>query len=161
MDQYETNIAQLKTDLAFLKDFAVFKATQRRLGIIAKTANVHRPRWLNSTEVIDIAEDAEDEGRADDIPEGEIRSFKAIDLAIAATDKTTRQPCYVVIECSYTVTKSDADRARRNAGHMTRFTGVPAKAIIAGSVVPDQVSAYAKDIDVSFVLVTPKVSAAE
>ena len=84
-----------------------------------------------------------------------MRSLKAIDLAMTATDKTTRQPYYVVIECSYTATKSDGDRARRNAGHMTRFSGVPGKAIIAGSVVPDQVSAYAKDIGVSYVPVTP------
>ena len=94
-------------------------------GEIPRIANVRRPRWLDSTQIVDIADDAEDEGRAD-IPANEMQIFKTIDLAMTAVDKTSGEPCYVVIECSYTVTQDDVTRVKRNAGHMARFTGIPA-----------------------------------
>ena len=155
----KSDMTEVKGDLAILKGHAVPQAVHRMLGTLAEAANVRRPRWLDSAEVVNIADDAEDEGRTDTVPEGEMKSFKAIDLAITATDKTTKQQCYVVIECSYTVTKADADRAQRNASHMTRFTGIPAKAVIAGNVIPEQVNEYTQEIGVSCVLVTAKVSA--
>ena len=158
MVQVKSDVAELKSDVGDLKGHAVPWAAQRMMGMLVQAANVRRPRWVDSAQIVHIANDAEDEGTAD-IPPNEMQSFLAIDLAMTAIDKTSGAPCYVVIECSYTVTRNDVDRALRNAGHMTRFTGVPAKALAAGSTIPEQVSAYAKEKGVECVLVTPKASA--
>ena len=115
----ETDMTQVKADVADLKGHAVPWAAQRMMGMLAHAANVRRPRWVDSAQIVHIANDAEDEGKAD-IPANEMQSFLSIDLAMTAIDKTSGEPCYVVIECSYTVTRNDADRALRNAEHMTR-----------------------------------------
>ena len=164
MTQVKADVAELKTDMtqvnadvAELKGHAVPVAAQRMTGVIAQAANVRRSRWLNSTQIVDIADDAEDEGRAD-IPANEMQSFKAIDLAMTAIDKTSGEPCYVVIECSYTLTQDDVARVKRNAAHMARFTGTPAKAVAAGNSIPEAVSIFAEEQDVACVTITSKAS---
>ena len=155
----ETDMTEVKGDVAYLKGHSVPAAAQRMMGVIAVTVNLRRPRWLDTAQIIDIADDAEDDGQADGIPENDMKSFKSIDLAMTGTDRDTRERCYVVIECSFTLTKQDADRALRNAGYMSQFTGIPAKALIAGNVIPEQVDEYAKELGVDCVLVTQKASA--
>ena len=164
MTQVKADVAELKTDMtqvnadvAELKGHAVPVAAQRMTGVIAQAANVRRSRWLDSAQIVDIADDAEDEGRAD-IPANEMQSFKAIDLAMTAIDKTSGEPCYVVIECSYTLTQDDVARVKRNAAHMARFTGTPAKAVAAGNSIPEAVSIFAEDQDVACVTITSKAS---
>ena len=156
--ELKTDMVQVKSDVGDLKGHAVPWAAQRMMGMLAQAANVRRPRWVDSAQIVHIANDAEDQGRAN-IPANQMQSFLSIDLAMTAVDKTTSEPCYVVIECCYTVTRNDADRALRNAEHMTGFTGIPAKALVAGSNIPEQVSTYAKENGVECVLVTPKASA--
>ena len=148
---------RLEQDVSELKGHSVPVAAHRIVGALAEAVNVRRPRWLDNTDIVDIADDAEDEGRAD-IPENELKSFKAIDLAITAVDKATRQNCYVVIECSYTLTRDDVTRSKRNAEHMTRFTGVTAKAVVAGNHIPELVTEFARDQNVACVQITSKAS---
>ena len=155
--ELKTDMTQVKADVAELKGHAVPVAAQRMTGVIAQAANVRRSRWLDSTQIVDIADGAEDEGRAD-IPANEMQSFKAIDLAMTAIDKTSGEPCYVVIECSYTLTQDDVARVKRNAAHMARFTGTPAKAVAAGNSIPEAVSIFAEDQDVACVTITSKAS---
>ncbi|MYE40273.1 MAG: hypothetical protein F4X27_08610, partial [Chloroflexi bacterium] len=155
--ELKTDMTQVKADVAELKGHAVPVAAHRMTGVIAQAANVRRSRWLDSTQIVDIADDAEDEGRAD-IPANEMQSFKAIDLAMTAIDKTSGEPCYVVIECSYTLTQDDVARVKRNAAHMARFTGTPAKAVAAGNSIPEAVSIFAEDQDVACVTITSKAS---
>ncbi len=153
----KTDMTQVKTDVAELKGHAVPVAVQRMTGTLTQAVNVRRPRWLDSTQIVDIADDAEDEGRAD-IPANEMDSFKAIDLAMTAVDKATREPCYVVIECSYTLANDDVIRVKRNAEHMTRFTGIPARAVVAGNSIPDAVSRFAESNGVTCVPITNKAT---
>ncbi len=153
----KTDVATLKTDVAELKGHTVPVAVQRMTGALTQAVNVRRPRWLDSTQIVDIADDAEDEGRAA-IPANELESFKAIDLAMTAVDKATREPCYVVIECSYTLANDDVIRVKRNAEHMTRFTGIPARAVAAGNFIPDVVSRFAESNDVTCVPITNKAT---
>ena len=155
--ELKSDMIQVKADVAELKGHAVPVAAQRMTGVIAQAANVRRSRWLDSTQIVDIADDAEDEGRAD-IPANEMQSFKAIDLAMTAIDKTSGEPCYVVIECSYTLTQDDVARVKRNAAHMARFTGTPVKAVAAGNSIPEAVSIFAEDQDVACVTITSKAS---
>ena len=48
---------------------------------------------------------------------------------IEATDGTDTR--YIAMEISFTVDRRDCDRAIRNAGLITRFTGKPAQAAVA------------------------------
>ena len=43
-----------------------------------------------------------------------------------------RKPLYVAAEVSYTVKEWDLTEAVRNAGFLSRFTGKPAHAVVAG-----------------------------
>ena len=155
--ELKTDVSTLKTDVAELKGHTVPVAVQRMTGALTQAVNVRRPRWLDSTQIVDIADDAEDEGRAA-IPANEMESFKAIDLAMTAVDKATRKPCYVVIECSYTLANDDVIRVKRNAEHMTRFTGIPARAVAAGNSIPDAVSRFAESNGVTCVPITNKAT---
>ena len=153
----KTDMTQVKADVAELKGHAVLVAAQRMTRVTAHAANVRHSRWLDSTQIVDIADDAEDEGKAN-IPASELQSFKAIDLAMTAIDKASGESCYVVIECSYTLTQDDGTRVKRNAAHMTRFTGITAKAMAAGNSIPEAVSTFAEDKDVACVTITSKAS---
>ena len=155
--ELKTDMTQVKADVADLKGHTVPIAAQRMTGVIAQAINVRRSRWLDTTQIVDIADDAEEEGRAD-IPANELQSFRAVDLAMTAIDKTSGELCYVVIECSYTLTQDDVIRVKRNAEYMTRFTGIPAKAVAAGNSIPEAVSHFAQEQDVTCVTITNKAS---
>ena len=83
-------------------------------------------RTLGRNELVNMAHD----GIRDGLSKDSLRSFVNADMIIGATqaDATT---CYIVVEASHTVGHRDADRALRNAGYMTRFTGIPAHPAIA------------------------------
>ena len=57
------------------------------------------------------------------------RSFRNADLVIEATDGTDTR--YIAMEVSFTADRRDCDRAIRNAGLITKFTGKSAQAAIA------------------------------
>ena len=151
----KSDMTEVKANVADLKGHTVPLAAQRMTGAIAQAINVRRPRWLDTTQIVDIADDAEEEGRAD-IPANELESFRAIDLAMNAVDKASGTSCYVVIECSYTLTRADITRVKRNAEHMTRFTGRPAIPIATANSIPEAVSTFAEEQNVTCVTITNK-----
>ena len=82
-------------------------------------------RSLSRGELSQMAQQAIRNGTSRD----SLRSFINADVIIEATqaDATT---CYIAVEASYTADHRDADRALRNAGYMTQFTGLPARPCI-------------------------------
>ena len=144
-DTLERNDAEFKGQMATL-------AAHRMLGKIAEVTNSRRPRWMEDVEIIDIADDA-DTSR---MPPNELQSFRAIDLALRAIDKSTGEQGHIVIECSYTVDANDVERAQRNADYMTQFTGVPTKAVVMGNVIPDGVVRIAGQAAVACITITNK-----
>ncbi len=72
-------------------------------------------------------------GEASGIPFGERRSFYAADLVIEGIDSTDNIH-YIAAEASFTADNRDTDRAIRNAAFLTRFTGLPAIAVVASIV---------------------------
>ena len=158
IDELKTGMITANKNIGDLKGHAIPGSAQNMLGEIAQILNVRKPRWLEKHQLIDISDDAQDDGKAD-IPSNEMQSFRRIDLAMTAVDKETREACYVVIECSYTVDQHDVTRAKRNAEHMTRFTGAPAKAMVAGDSIPEPVSEFAKEQGVACLTVTTKSAA--
>ena len=78
-------------------------------------------RTLSARELSDMA--------GNTLPRDTGRSFRNADLVIQATDGTGTR--YIAMEVSFTADRRDCDRAIRNAGLITRFTGKPAQAAVA------------------------------
>ena len=107
---------------------------RRMIGVIARRLNIRRPVWLDNTDLLGIADDAG--YLADAVPENELESFFAVDLALRAVGKAARDTQYVVIECSNTVDRNDILRIRRNADLLARFTGCHTHAMVIGNRLP-------------------------
>ena len=97
-------------------------------------------RGLEFVRTLSTADLSEIAGNA--IPRDVGRSFRNADLVIEATDGTDTR--YIAMEVSFTADRRDCDRAIRNAGLITRFTGKPAQATVA-SVRNDRDAAKAVD----------------
>ena len=108
---------------------------RKMVGVIARDLNINRVVWLENTDLLDIATDAGD--IADTIPDNELQSFYAVDLALKARGKAERDIQYAVIECSNTVDRNDIRRIRRNAELMTLLTGCPAHPVVIGNLLPE------------------------
>ena len=63
------------------------------------------------------------------LPRNVGRSFRNAGLVTLATDGTDTR--YIAMEVSFTADRRDCDRAIRNAGLITRFTGKAAQAAVA------------------------------
>ena len=153
-DTMEEDIRVLKTDMAEVRGQLVPLAARRMVGRIADVTQSRRPRWLDNTDIIDISDDAD----TADVPPNELESFRAIDLALRAVDKNSagKQQQYVIIECSGTITRNDIARIARNAEYMTRFTGLPTKAVVIGYTLPDVVAKAARERSVHCLIVTSR-----
>ena len=68
--------------------------------------------------------------RPDDISPGTRRSFYLADMVAKVEDQDGNQ-LYIAAEASYTADERDTRRAVRNAGFLTRFTGIDAVPVIA------------------------------
>ena len=78
-----------------------------------------------------------DAADATDISHDELVSFTRGDLIVRATD-AGGEDCYLAVEASFTVHRRDRIRAMRNARFLTRFTGRPAYAVVAGLQINEQ-----------------------
>ncbi len=78
-------------------------------------------RTLSARDLSDMA--------GSNLPRDTHRSFRNADLVIEATDGTDIS--YTAMEISFTADLRDCDRAIRNAGLITRFTGKSAQAAVA------------------------------
>ncbi len=72
------------------------------------------------------------------IDRGDLQSFRTADLIMEVTDSEGAD-CYIAMEISYTVHWDDTRRAIRNAEFLTRFTGIPAHAVVAGVNLNDRI----------------------
>ncbi len=150
----KTDVAELKTDVGWLKGHITPTIARRMIGRIADVTQCRRPRWLEEHEIIDIADDADTDG----VPDNELESFRAIDLVMRGIDKTsaTGEMQYVVIECSATVAANDVTRARRNADHLSRFTGIASRAVVIGTEIPPTIANLAQGELVHCIAITNK-----
>ena len=135
--QEELRVGQLELQAKFLP----FDA-RKMIGVIARRLNIRRPVWLDNTDLLGIADDAG--YLADAVPENELESFFAVDLALRAVGKAARDTQYVVIECSNTVDRNDILRIRRNADLLARFTGCHTHAMVIGNRLPEHIGAVAE-----------------
>ena len=135
--QDELRAGQLELQAKFLPLDA-----RKMVGVIAGRLNIRRPVWLENTDLLVIADEAGEV--ADAVPQNEMQSFFAIDLALRAVGKAARDTQYVVIECSNTVDRNDIVRIRRNADLMARFTGCMTHAMVIGNRLPEHIASVAE-----------------
>lgn len=93
--------------------------------VIAWEMDMSFVRSLSRGELSQMAQEAIRDGTSRD----SLRSFINADVIIEAT-QADGSTCYIAVEASYTADHRDADRALRNAGYMTQFTGLPARPCI-------------------------------
>ena len=151
--QEELRAGQLELQAKFLP----FDA-RKMIGVIARRLNIRRPVWLDNTDLLGIADDAG--YLADAVPENELESFFAVDLALRAVGKAERDTQYVVIECSNTVDRNDILRIRRNADLLARFTGCHTHAMVIGNRLPERIASVAEASGVHWLLPGVRVTRA-
>ena len=117
----DARLDRIESDTGTLKgDFARTRAIQDAQGV-ASDMGLAFVRTLSATDLSDMSGNA--------LPRDIGRSFRSADLVIEATDGTGTR--YIAMEISFTADRRDCDRAIRNAGLITRFTGKPAQAAVA------------------------------
>ena len=151
--QEELRVGQLELQAKFLP----FDA-RKMIGVIARRLNIRRPVWLDNTDLLGIADDAG--YLADAVPENELESFFAVDLALRAVGKAARDTQYVVIECSNTVDRNDILRIKRNADLLARFTGCHTHAMVIGNRLPEHIASVAEGSGVHWLLPGVRVTRA-
>ena len=130
----ETDVKGLKADVKGLRDdMGILKGAHARnvaiedAATLARAMGLRRTKTLSRDELWDLADAAD----TTDITPNDLRSFRHADLIIEATDQAG-EPCYIAVEISFTANGRDTGRALRNGEFLTRFTGKPAHAAIAG-----------------------------
>lgn len=126
LDVLEAGQARMERDSAPLKAAHARNGALRITRRIARTVNCYQVRLLEGGDVLDGLDDSSLAG----IPENELDSFEVADIIIEGRHRDSGETEYIAVEVSYTADRRDTDRAIRNAGFLTRFTGQPAHAVI-------------------------------
>ena len=121
LDRIDTRLDRMEGDTGTLKgDFARTRSIQDAQGI-ASDMGLTFVRTLSATDLSDMSGNV--------LPRDIGRSFRNADLVIEAADGTDTR--YIAMEVSFTADRRDCDRAIRNSGLITKFTGKAAQAAIA------------------------------
>ena len=126
-DAMDKSIEGIRNDMGVLKGGHARSSAIRQATAITDSLGLNRVRNLDYDELRALTISAD----TSDILRNDIMSFRLADLVMEATDQSG-DSCYVAVEISYTANGRDTDRAIRNAGFLTSFTGHPAQAAIAG-----------------------------
>ncbi len=127
LEALESGQNRLDTRLAPIAAAHARNGALRIVARIARVVGCREYRVLDLGDVLDMIENADTTG----IPPNELTSFENADIIIEATRRDTGESHYIAVEASYTGSWRDVDRATRNAGYLTRFTGRPAHAVVA------------------------------
>ena len=125
----ESDIGTLKNQMGDIRGRIVYDIVRDEAPLLAGnmgfqfSAILHRGDLQRLTQTSDVGWMAPQD----------LQSFQRADLVIDAIDPSG-EPHYIVVEISYTVNGYDTRRAIRNAGYLSRITGVPATPAVAGVV---------------------------
>ena len=121
LDRIDARLDRMESDTGTMKgNFARTRTVQDAPGI-ASDMGLEFVRALSAGDLSEMA--------GNTLPRNVGRSFRNADLVTLATDGADTR--YIAMEVSFTADRRDCDRAVRNAGLITRFTGKPAQATIA------------------------------
>ena len=124
----------VRRDIAVLRGSHARTATLRSATTIARKMGLRRTSTLSEDDLWDITDSAD----TSSIHANVLDSFRSADLVMEATN-TEGEVCYIATEISFTVHQIDISRATRNSRLLTRFTGRPAHAAVAGEYVHEDI----------------------
>ncbi len=156
VDGLDSKVQSIQDSVGVLKGAHARSAALRRASSIAREMGLQRTKNLTDDDLwalVDLADTV-------DIPTNELRSFREADLIMEATD-SDGETCYIAVEISFTANGRDTRRAIRNAELLTKFTGKPAHAAIAGLHRDDRIQTDIESGKVFWYQLDPKVLEAE
>ena len=146
--ELKQDVGELKQDVGELKqdvkdgrrDIVVLRGSHARTAALRSATTIARRMGLRRTKTLsgDDLWDMTDSTDTSDIHSNVLDSFRSADLVMEATD-TEGEVCYIATEISFTVHQVDISRAIRNSRFLTRLTGRPAFAAVAGEYADDNI----------------------
>ena len=128
LDRIEGRLDRLTDDVGVLKGAHARSAALQEADMIAEDLGLTLVRVLSRDDLRTLTRSQP----VADIPARHLRSFRLADLIMEATNPDG-ETSFVAVEISFTVNGRDTARAVRNAGFLSRFTGRPARAAVAGA----------------------------
>ena len=141
----ESGLNALRNDVAPLKAAHARNAAVEDATGIARGFGLRRIRTLTQDDLWDLT----DSIHASDVPSNELESFRRADLIMDAADEAG-ESSYIAVEISFTANGRDTDRAIRNAAFLTKWTGRPARAVVAGFRRDNRIQSRIESGDVSW-----------
>ena len=118
---------RLQDDVGWLKGRIIYDIVRGDAALIADEMGFVLEKALVRADLMELTRGQD----VSDLSRGTLQSFHRADLMMRVADAEGGQR-YIAVEASFTVNGRDSRRARRNAELMTRFTGQPALAAVAG-----------------------------
>ena len=134
MDRREQRWDRLVDDMAMLKNAVTKDVALQQADLIAEDMGLTLVRVLSRDDLRSLIPS---QGVAN-VPASHLRSFRLADLVMEAANPDGEM-AYVAVEISFTVNGRDTARAVRNAGFLSRFTGRPARAAVAGARLDERI----------------------
>ncbi len=128
MARMESRQDRMQDDLGWLKGRIIYDIVRDDAGIIAHEMGFVLEQTLVRADLMELTRGQD----VSDLSRGTLQSFHRADLMMRVADAEGGQR-YIAVEASFTVNGRDSRRALRNAELMTRFTGQPAMAAVAGA----------------------------
>ena len=122
-----TKLDGIRNDLAEVRGEHARSVVLRNAALIADTLNCRLISEVPQGILLGFSKIA----RADNEPSGDVESFQRADLVLYVSDDQER-PRYLAVEASFTVDDRDINRAVRNAGYLTKYTGLRSDPVVAG-----------------------------
>ena len=118
---------RLQDDVGWLKGRIIYDIVRGDAALIADEMGFVLEKALVRADLMELTRGQD----VSDLSRGTLQSFHRADLMMRVADAEGGQR-YIAVEASFTVNGRDSRRALRNAELMTRFTGQPAMAAVAG-----------------------------
>ena len=145
LETVESGLNALRNDVAPLKAAHARNAAIEDALEIAESVGLRYTKSLTRKDLWDITYSVDTSG----VPPNELESFRRADLIMEATDEAD-ESSYIAVEISFTVNGRDTDRAIRNAAFLTKWTGRPTRAVVAGFRRDNRIQSRIESGDVSW-----------
>jgi hypothetical protein len=123
----ESRQDRMQDDLGWLKGRMIYDIVRNDAGIIAREMGFVLKQMLVRADLMKLTRGQD----VSDLSRGTLQSFHRADLMMRVADEADNSS-YIAVEASFTVNGRDSRCARRNAELMTRLTGQPTMAAVAG-----------------------------
>ena len=132
-------------DLIAINQHLASEKIVREAVLIADRMGLHAVRTLEMQDIVDIWNAGKAKGLTDGISSENEYRFKTADLIIEARADDDA-PRYVAVATSFTVDERHARRAIRHAEYITKLTGIPTYAAVAGIFRDNSIDEVLSDI---------------